>query len=48
MFSRYEIAQCLPDVPRWVEARACLLDGPCELHRLRFALGWIKNNSCKL
>ena len=31
MFSRYEIAQCLPDVPRWVEARACLLNGPCEL-----------------
>ena len=31
MLSRAEIAQNLPDVPRWVEARACLLDGPCEL-----------------
>ncbi len=35
MSSTLSIAQRLPDLPRWVEARALLLGGPCEVFGLQ-------------
>jgi len=35
MLSNHSIAQRLPDLPRWVEARALLLWGPCEIFGLQ-------------
>jgi GNAT superfamily N-acetyltransferase len=35
MLSNHAIAQRLPDLPRWVEARALLLGEPCEIFGLQ-------------
>jgi GNAT superfamily N-acetyltransferase len=37
MSSSHALAQRLPDIPRWVEARALLLRGDCEIFGLREA-----------